>query len=362
MATIQAFFSIIVEFINNMMDPTQPAFSLLISTLLIILTIVVTIRVPVGRTPFILVFALLVFTLSTQMEGLNYDFFSNLSTELVAAVLAIFIMPAGLVRVRWALPPVAIGVLTIPFLLLAMGIPDELVLNLRTDLLGGFLVFILMNRPWLVHYRRRPSARHQARKARSTAAQHTKKKERVSALERDLIIRLRRAPQYDMAVMVRGTDPDDVHFKANRVEILNNVSFRDAYFTRRREMGPLCIMMASLPPAGAPQITLILEGQPGPVQHALTTCHDVFEVIDNHHEPGSGIAHARLTIQPPRKPFNRALYEQLARALSQHYREHRAQIHRMPDYEDGFDDGYRQAVIDLRQILVPKPTNERTTS
>lgn len=357
MVTIQEISHYIAQFLNDMVDPNKAAFSLLISILLIVFTILVTIRVPVGRTLFIAFFSGLMFLMASQMQEMNYEFFISLGTELIAAILAIFIMPTGLVRVRWALPPVAIGVLIIPFILLALGFTEELVLSLRTDLLGGFLVFILLNRVWLVHRRKRPSERRQARQV-----QNARQRERVSRMEHEMIAQLQKSPHYDMVVMVRGTDPDDLIGKSNRIETLNNVSFKDAYYTKKRELGPVCIMMASLPTVGTPQLTIILEGQPEPVQYALSTCHDVFEVIDNHHQPGEQLAHARLTIQPPYKPFSEALYSQLAQVLTRQYQNHILTIDDQTAYRRGFDTGYKAAVEDLRQILTTTPYDERTAT
>src|SRR5262245_39378094 len=159
-----------MEFINSLyhfgleiatsLQHAQPVtVSFVFAALIIATSIVITVRVPMreARILFVAIFAALTFVLSHGISGESNDFFFNLSPAFVGATVGLFLFADVLfdelggwllliaVAAVTLFAPIVVQQLNLPF------ISSQFILNLRTDMLGAFIVAVLLNREWVIH-------------------------------------------------------------------------------------------------------------------------------------------------------------------------------------------------------------------
>jgi hypothetical protein len=208
------------------------------SLVIVLITVAITLLIPFQsvRVLFLIIFGLTAYTFSKQFHGPNSDFFLNLSTEFFGAVAGIIILSDWLVDQRWAFPFVLVLVLG---MLLATGklLRDEnFSMNLRTDFLGAFLVFMLLNRQWLIDSRRERKAQKEYEKFEDEWK--WAEEARINHLEA-IVARWRqlKGAEWDMQVRIRARNRYELNAKVEELEaILHHVREISNHHQRREGM------------------------------------------------------------------------------------------------------------------------------
>lgn len=187
-----------------------------------------------ARMFFIAIFAASCFLLATQFDaGARSDFFLNVSTELIGAIILIGLLGDWVVGERWWFI-VMFGVVIVNFLLIDMvsGTQQDFFLNIGTELLGAFTIFIMIRREWLWGNDREMRRLQQEREAARLQQAMARRKTRADRLAEDRVRRLREEMQRwkspgqagGIQIKITGTSEADVQEKARQLSrVLGNV-------------------------------------------------------------------------------------------------------------------------------------------
>jgi hypothetical protein len=156
---LTAFYDNLISFATSLQNADPYAISFIFALLIIAASIVVTVNIPVreARIVFVVFFAFLTFILAQGFGDKNHDFFFNLSTEFIGAAVGLLLFAELLLNEVGGLMMlfgVSLIVLFAPVIVQTLDVElftDEFVLNLRTDLLGAFIVAVLLNRGWVIY-------------------------------------------------------------------------------------------------------------------------------------------------------------------------------------------------------------------
>lgn len=196
------------------------------------------------RLVYLCLLAGCVYLLARQLPDLNGDFFLNISTELIGAMAVLMILGNQVARHRWLILVIVILIigLTIP-----VGLLDEdsqaIGLNLSAELVGAFIIFILLqHREWLWNIRdsahEREKAAHRQRRAKlrrqyedALQAQREQEQDQMQQAMQAEMARWRVEDAWDIAIKVTAPDKTALRHKVMAIR----ATLRDARLCQFRE-------------------------------------------------------------------------------------------------------------------------------
>lgn len=337
------------EFVNQLAHGLQQSDPLVVTVVFAILIIaasfIVAVNVPIreARILFVLLLAGVTFFLSRGMDNLNNSFFFNLSTEFVGAAVGLLLFADTLFDEigSWVLLLVVTAlVLAGPFLIQELDLDlftDEFILNLRTDLLGAFVVTILLKRGWII-YNEMKKESHESQRLkdleqllRSQKEANQKRREVLLQLQRILKQQEKTLTQYEQILHQQGySQPVITEYQTGTVD-------------KSRAM-------------------LVIEGHT--LEHVERTIYQIFEVCDKtvHHPPAEDVM-GRLSflIEVPQSNFAQRLQEQFEELIytwSQQSKQCQLKGDfsepgdaQNTDYFYGVASGYQMAMDDLQTLI-----------
>jgi hypothetical protein len=320
--------------------------SFVFAALIIAASIVITVRVPIreARILFVAVFAILTFVLSQGISGENNDFFFNLSTEFVGATVGLLLFADVLFDEigGWLLLMTVAGfTLFAPVVLQHIALPflsDQFILNLRTDLLGAFIVAVLLNRGWVIHSQLQRA--HDSGKDQISKLEWLQEQKRINR-ERALEIK-----QMEAELKQR---PPQLERRGQKLAPEVTAGQGGGQITSPQNTSPR-------------QITITVEGQTQFITPVERTISEVFETVEQKVEnPDSLTCRVYFTIDAPDKSFAQALQGRFMTLIEDwDVQSKKAKLQgefaepddpQTLDYLYGVASGYQLAIDDLKSLI-----------
>lgn len=189
------------------------------------------------RFAFLIATMSALFALYNEFQDINGDFFLNLATEILGTMIIIILLNDFIVQNRSTFPIVAVVVIlmTLP-IEAANETVQPILLNISTEVLGAFLVLILLQRRdwlWNKSHKKREYRIERARE-KYKAKIETLKKEEKDALLNEVRNQLaqwkNQQDQCDIGMLLAGTSELDIKRKLRQLkQYMKIVAITEAY-------------------------------------------------------------------------------------------------------------------------------------
>lgn len=163
--------------------------------------------------------------LASTASGINGEFFLNVGTELVGAMLVYILLADWIPNQRWLFPVVALLVVLSTLPIESAGDDMQpIILNLSTELLGALVIFVLLQRRdwlWNSSKRQRDKALRRRRKRvnrevarRSVDMKQAEREQIQTGIRAELDGWHEKQVNWDVAILITGANRADLQAKA----------------------------------------------------------------------------------------------------------------------------------------------------
>ena len=200
-----------------------------------------------------------VLSLYIELDDINGDFFLNLGTELLGTMIILIILNDTIVQTRMAFPLVALLVIfsTIP-IESSNETMQPLLLNISAEILGAFLIMVLLQRrDWLWNNRRkkRQDRIQRTRKRYQQKVEKLKQSEKQTLLNevQQHLSEWRQAQDsWDIGMMIAGKNEADIKRKLKQLHTIMDIVTVKQTFKDQENALIQCHLIAQLRPQHNP--------------------------------------------------------------------------------------------------------------
>lgn len=285
--------------------------------------------------------------LEAQFSGSINLYLVNISTELLGALFGLALLNEWIANERWSVGAVSLLVLILPFILQTfVNFSDEFILNLRADLLGALIVFMLFHRVWLVDS---PEEERELREEKHIKLQSSLNRTTMRKTRKRIRAQARQRDRWDFDIVIRGATEEDVAAKQKQLKRVARVLHaEEAVFDASNDCFYGFLVCALRPDSTAATeagVRLRVRGPETMLGPVLQTIHEVFEI---EREEQTDADSAAFMIKPPEASFS-----QLAALVFQRLLAERQTAAARVNGGADFEAGYALAIQEMINAIQP---------
>lgn len=326
-------------------------FFVLISSIMILLFALVmssNLQQSESRIIFIVIpIALATYLLSINFENLEKDFFQNLSTEFIGALIALILFADWITSNEYTFPIVTIFIFVTAgvFVWQASATSDGFYVNLSTEILGALITTAVVRRDWLW------SASDKLEES------HSEKHNRFQSKRRNLELETAQRLCH-MTINLTGQTSLEIEKKQRILNESIEIMYEGDY-TKRTDGGYQRTLYANCRPIEIPsvaheQFTVILDGHEQAVNKASQRFVETFDVQNSDDKLtrlNSARTQRRMRVKTPVQSFEQELHEMI-NLFTTRWRDSLQTIDKpTEDYADGYYDAIQYVCDDLMTIV-----------
>lgn len=332
---------------------TNPSvfFALVSSTAILIFALVMSSRLKQSESRIIFIvipIALGTYLLSITFNNDERDFFQNLSTEFIGALLALILFADWITSHDYTFPIITIGIFVTAgiFVWQASVTGDGFYLNLSTEILGALITTAVVRRDWLWSSIDPSDESHTERHSRFQSRRRNLELETVQRLSH-MMINLKGKTSYEIEKRQRIlSESVEIKYESDYSKRWGGGGFQRTLYANCRPM--------EFPAITPQQLTIILDGHEQAVHKAtqrLTQTFDVKKSDTDLTRIGSERTQRRIQINTPVQSFEQELHEMINLFVERWQTSAQTIVQPTDDFTKGYQDAIQYVCDDLMTIV-----------